>query len=71
MRIDFNKDMLQLRFNVEDWYNVLFSDEHHEDFESTGRQLVIRKSDRAKRIRPDNVQHTVQPSDKNKKRIHV
>ena len=71
MRIDFSKDMLQLRPNVEDWYNVLFSDEHHEGFGPTGRQLVIRKPGRARRIRPDNVQHTVQPSDKDKKRIHV
>ena len=42
-RVDFSKETLRLRPNSEDWYKVLFSDEHHEGFDPTQRQLVARK----------------------------
>ena len=71
VRLTFAHEMLQLKSKFENWYNVRFNDEHHEKFDFTRRQLIIRKLDRARRIKSKNVQHCIEFNKKNKKRIHV
>ena len=71
-RVQFAHEQLIIRSEPEDWKNVRFSDEHHEEFNLIKQRWIIRKSENARRIVHDNIQHQdSQSTQKNKQRLHI
>ena len=70
-RVNSSNESLRIRPEPEDWYNVRFSDEHHEGFGPVHRQLIARNPGKARRFRSGNVQHRLEPAEKDKNQIQV